>query len=134
MNIKCVGCYELQRLEMKMTSGFSIVYNCPRYFPYYATISGLIRPGRGIVEAVKDCPQRIDEHCILCHKPPVTSYGDKPIAYACAEHDEAWDNWLKKHPERRVYLAPKGRLRGANWIEVFREFIEDMRLQAEGEP
>lgn len=141
VNIKCIGCYDLLREEMTVSDmafkryrkqgNTLVVYNCPRFFPYAAAISGLLRPGSGIVEAVKDCPQRIDEHCILCPKPPVTTYGEPPIVHTCKEHYAAWGNWLEEHPERRAYLAPKGRMRHANWVEVFREFIEDMRVKAE---
>lgn len=127
--IKCIGCFDLHREEMAVGGKPLTVYNCPRYFPYACALSGLLRPGSGILEAVEDCPQRIDEHCILCGNTKVSSYGQQ-IVFICGEHDKAWGQWLKEHPERDAYLTPKGRLRRANWVEVFREFIEDMRKKA----
>jgi hypothetical protein len=132
-SIKCIGCYELLREKITLGGKDLTVYNCHRFFPYACALSGLLRPGSGIVEAAKDCPQRIEEHCILCQKPPTSSYGDPPIVYTCKEHDAAWGKWLEEHPERRAYLAPMGRARKANWVVVFREFIEDMRVKAEEE-
>lgn len=134
MDVKCVGCYDLVREEIIVSGKPLVVYNCPKYFPYRCALSGLLRPGLGVSVAVDDCPQRIDEHCILCHKPPVTSYGDPQRVYACKEHDAAWGKWLDEHPERRAYMAPRHRAIKSRWIEVFREFIEDMRRQVEGEP
>ena len=134
MAIKCVGCYELLRKEVELFGKPRVVYDCPRYFPYATFIGGLLRPGKGITEAVKDCPERLDEHCILCARTAVTSYGQQ-IVSICKEHDQAWAKWLDDHPERRHYLSgPYGRARLANWIEVFREFIEDMRSKVEGVP
>ena len=127
--IKCIGCYDLHREERVVTGKTLIVYTCPR-FPYDCVIGGLLRPGQGTLKAVTDCPQRIDEHCILCPKTPVCTYGEPPMVYTCKEHDAAWGSWLNEHPQRLAYLAPKGRSRKANWIEVFREFIEDMRVKA----
>jgi hypothetical protein len=127
--IKCIGCYDLHREERLMTGKRLIVYTCPR-FPYDCVIGGLLRPGQGTLKAVTDCPQRIDEHCILCGNTKFSSYGQL-IVFICGEHDKAWGQWLKEHPERDDYLTPKGRLRQANWVEVFREFIEDMRVKAE---
>lgn len=131
--IKCIGCYDLRREEMVLSGKDLIVYTCPR-LPYDCVIGGLLRPGLGTLKAVTDCPQRIDEHCILCPKPHVSTYGLPPMVYICEEHGEAWGKWLEEHPERRAYLTPKGRNKKANWVEVFREFIEDMRVKAEGEP
>lgn len=131
--IKCVGCYDLLREEIEFKDRPLVVYNCPRFFPYATAISGLIRPGKGIVEAARDCPERLDEHCVLCANTDGVTYGI-PYVFICKEHSRAWGNWLDQHPERRAYLAPKGRARQANWIEVFREFIEDMRQEAEGTP
>ena len=126
MNIKCIGCLELHREEMKITSQNLGVYKCSR-FPYYAAISGLLHPGKGILAAVADCPEDPLEHCILCPSTEVTHYGDN-IVSTCSEHYQAWSKWLDQHPERRAYLhSPHGRAKKANWIEVFREFIEDMR-------
>jgi len=126
--IKCVGCYDLLREELTLGGKPLIVYNCPRFFPYACALSGLIRPGSGITEAVEDCPEQLGAHCILCTKTELVSYGLQDV-FICKEHDRAWGKWLEDHPERRAYLAPKGRLRQSNWIEVFREFIEDMRQE-----
>ncbi len=125
--IKCIGCYGLRRNELTVGGRPLVVYNCPGFFPYECALSGLLLPGSGIVEAVKDCPEQLGEHCILCAKPWVTSYGFPPNVFACKEHDQAWGKWLKDHPDRHAYISPIGRLRKANWVEVFREFIEDMR-------
>lgn len=126
--IKCIGCYALLREELTLKGRPLVVYDCPLFFPYACALSGLLQPGSGIVEAVKDCLEHPEEHCILCSKTEVTHYGDLPLA-ACHEHHKAWSKWLDEHPEREAYLKPMGRLRKANWIEVFREFIEDMRVK-----
>jgi len=133
MNTKCIGCYDLLREEVELGGRYLIVYNCP-HFPYACALSGLLRPGSGIIEAMNDCPERIEDHCILCPKTDLISLGEPPIVFICTEHYHAWSKWLDEHPERQAYLSPKGRARKANWIEVFREFIEDMRKEAEGQP
>jgi len=132
MVIKCIGCYELLREEVELKGKPMVVYMCPRFFPYACVISGLLRPGKGIIEGVKLCPETPDEHCILCGKTDVTHYGREIVM--CKEHDRAWGKWLDQHPERRARFSPKGRLRTPNWIEVFREFIEEMRPSVEGTP
>jgi len=126
--IKCVGCYDLLREELDIGGKLLVVYNCPRFFPYACALSGLIRPGSGIVEAVRDCNEDPLSHCVLCSNTKITHYG-QDIVSICSKHDLAWGKWLEEHPERRAYLAPKGRSRQSNWIEVFREFIEDMRQE-----
>ena len=127
MNIKCIGCPELRREDIER---FGVVYKCPR-LPYYTPIGGLIRPGKGILKAAAECPVDPLGHCILCTETKVTHYGDN-IVSTCQEHYNAWSKWLDAHPERTAYLAPRGRSVKANWIEVFREFVEDMRLAPEG--
>ncbi len=127
--IKCIGCFKLRRGET--TAGEKprlrlITYDCFR-FPHACALRGLIRPTKDITRTAEDCPQRIAVHCILCNERPVTTYGDPPLAYACKAHDEAWGKWLEDHPKRRDSLAPKGRMNSMSWVEVFREFIEDMR-------
>jgi hypothetical protein len=140
MNIKCIGCYDLLREEMtisdkffkkyqrKRTENTLVIYNCPRFFPYACALSGLLQPGSGIIEAVKDCSEDPLSHCVVCSSTKIIHYG-QDIVSICKEHDAAWDKWLKEHPKRRAHLAPKGRVRKANWIEVFREFVEDIRRQ-----
>jgi len=134
MNIKCIGCYDLLREEVLVGGMPLVVYICPRFFPYNTTIEGLIRPGKGIIEAVKLCTESIEGHCIICSKPALISYREPKIVFICLEHGRAWGKWLGEHPERRAHLAPRGRSVKANWIEVFREFVEDMRKEAEGQP
>jgi len=131
MNIKCIGCYELRREVMEMRDKTLVVYNCPR-FPYATVINGLLQPGKGIVEAVKDCPEDPLSHCAVCSNTEIIHCGED-IVSICPEHYKAWGKWLDEHPERRAHLAPRGRSVKANWVEVFREFVEDMRRQAEGE-
>lgn len=133
MFIKCIGCYDLLREELHLKGKPMVVYNCPRFFPYACALSGLVRPGKGIIEAVKLCPEIPDAHCILCLKTDVTHYGHD-IVPICRDHDRAWGKWLNEHPERSAYLSPKGRLKQSNWVEVFREFIEEMRPSVEGIP
>lgn len=127
MIIKCIGCLDLIREELEMP-GKVVVYTCRR-FPFSAEISGLLRPGKGILKAVDDCPRHPETHCILCAQVDVLHYGDDIVAI-CKEHDRAWTKWLDALPGRRAYLSPKGRMNRACWIEVFREFIEDMRSTA----
>lgn len=124
--IKCMGCYELRRRELNMSHGVDVVYECPR-LPYMTSIGGLLRPASGTKKAAEDCPEDILQHCILCSKPG-KSYG-RQVVFMCEDHDRAWGKWLEEHPERRAYLSPHGRLKLANWVEVFREFIEGMRPQ-----
>ena len=130
MIIKCIGCYELRRRELNMSNGVEIVYECERYFPYMTTIGGLLRPASGTLEAVKDCPEDPLSHCVVCSNTEIWQFrGD--ITSICKEHATAWGKWLDAHPERRAHLAPKGRVKRANWVEVFREFVEDIRKQRE---
>ena len=133
MLIKCIGCYELLREELELKGKPMVVYNCPRFFPYWCVIRGLLRPGKGIIEAVNDCPENPHDHCILCSKTELVRMGDR-IVPICLDHFQAWGEWLDQHPEKRSRFSPRGRLITANWIEVFREFIEDMRSQMEGVP
>ncbi len=125
--IKCIGCYELLREEMQVEGRPLVVYNCPR-FAYACALSGLLRPTRAILKAANACPENPGQHCLFCKKTDVTHYGIPPLA-TCPDHYRAWSKWLDEHPERSAYLKPKGRMRTANWIEGFREFIEDMRRQ-----
>lgn len=127
MNIKCIGCYHLLREERTLEGRQLVVYACP-LFPYATVISGLLRPGSGIVEAVKLCSEDPLSHCVLCSNTKITHYG-QDIVSICKEHDAAWSKWLDIHRDRRAHLAPRGRSVKANWVEVFREFIEGMRRQ-----
>ncbi len=126
--IKCIGCYDLLREEVELKGKPLIVYNCPRFFPYAAVIGGLLRPGKGILQAEQECPKQPGQHCLFCERTDVIHYGALTLA-TCQDHYNAWSAWLDKHPERRNYFHPKGRVITANWIEVFREFIEGMRRQ-----
>ena len=139
---KCVGCLELKRdvvevsamgLKNYRTDGGKLtLYHCLRgYFPYQAVISGLMKPSTGINMAARKCPKIISGHCILClETKELRHYGHEPLVYICSKHDRAWGSWLDEHPGKRDYIAPKVRSVRANWIEVFREFIEDMRQNA----
>ncbi len=126
--IKCIGCNDLLREELDIGGKHLVVYNCPRFFPYACALSGILRPGSGITEAVKDCPEQLGAHCILCTKTDLVQYGLEVI-FICKEHDKAWGKWLNDHPGKRDYMRPGQRVVKAHWIEVFREFIEDMRIQ-----
>ena len=130
MNIKCIGCYELHREELTLEGEPLVVYSCDR-FPYACALSGLLRPGTGILEAVKMCPEDPLSHCIVCSNTKII-HGGEDIVSICSEHYKAWGKWLDENPERRAHLAPRGRSVKANWVEAFREFVEDMRKEAEG--
>jgi len=145
---KCMGCYQLRREVLDVSGagagkgyrtdeGKIVVYDClDGRFPYQAVISGLLRPSGGINTAARDCPQTIEGHCIICSQTDkLKHYGfEPPLVYICSEHDKAWGTWLDEHPGKREHIAPKGRVVRGNWVEVFREFVEDMRRKAEGEP
>jgi len=96
-------------------------------------LSGLLRPGSGIIEAVKRCPEDPLSHCAVCSNTKIIHCGED-IVSICSEHYKAWSKWLDEHPERRAYFKPRSRVIKANWVEVFREFVEYMRRQLEGEP
>ena len=124
--IKCVGCYDLLREVLVFDGKSLVVYKCPHFFPYACALSGLLRPGSGILKAVEDCPENPLSHCAVCSDTKILLYGQDVISI-CSKHDAAWSQWLEEHPERMAHLAPRGRSIKANWIEVFREFIEGER-------
>ena len=136
---KCIGCYLLRREVIDVSkmalkgyrtdAGKLVVYDClDGRFPYQAVISGLLRPSTGINTAARDCEQTIEGHCIICSQTDkLEHYGHGPLVYICGKHDKAWGTWLDEHPGKRDHIAPRGRSVRANWVEVFREFIEDMR-------
>lgn len=132
--IKCIGCYKLQREVINWAKPHrnvpTVVYGCVDCrLPYYAALSGLLRPSIEIREAAEKCPEQPLSRCVLCSQmTDLIHYGHLPDACACEEHNKAWSKWLDDHPDRLAHLAPKGRVRRANWIKVFREFVEDMRL------
>jgi len=130
--IKCIGCYELRREVMEVEGKNLVVYDCHRY-PYACVISGLLRPGKGLLGAVSDCPEDPLSHCVICPETKFTHYSEGMVS-VCEEHGRAWGNWLNDHLGRREYMAPRHRAIKARWIEVFREFIEDMRSRLEGQP
>jgi hypothetical protein len=128
MNLKCIGCNQLKREEGEWLGKHMVIYSCPK-LPYATTIGGLIRPGKGIIEAAARCPVDISEHCIICGtgRSRLRAYG-KELLYICAKCGESWSTWLSvEHPDRRQYLCPRNRLIHSRWIEVFREFIESTR-------
>jgi len=128
MNIKCIGCFELLREELTVEGRPLVVYNCLRFFPYACALSGLLRPGLGVQRAVEDCPEDPLSHCAVCSNTNITHYG-QDIVSICSKHDKAWGKWLDEHPERRAHIGPRGRSVKSNWVEVFREFVEDIRRQ-----
>jgi hypothetical protein len=127
--IKCVGCFRLKREEIERPGKRKVFYNCPLYFPYLTTIGGLVHPGKRLVEAVRDCPELTDLNCIIggCLDLNLTSYGADKIVFICMDHHRAWGKWLDAHPGKREYFSPRGRPINIRFVEVFREFIEDMR-------
>jgi len=142
MKIKCIGCYNLVRDEIKVFNPASwkpyklkgdilTIYKCPRYFEGGTTLGGLLRPSKRILEAVSKCSEDPLSHCVLCSKPVDVTYGYPPVVGACTEHNAAWSKWLDDHPDKREYISPHRRVVDAHWIEVFREFIEDMRQQGD---
>ena len=151
---KCVGCYLLRREVLdigehersflkgrrKTGEGNLIVYDCmDGRYQYKAAISGLLKPCVGINNAAHDCPRVIEGHCIFCSETQnLRHYGPEPLVYICGKHDKDWGTWLAEPDSygniRREYLTPRGRVRRENWIELFREFVEEMRQQLEGEP
>jgi len=124
--IKCIGCYELLREELVLGGKELVVYNCPRFFPYSCHLSGLLKPAKGILRAAEECPEQPLGHCILCPSTELLHYGED-IVSICKYHDRRWGDWLNNHPWKREYMAPRHRAIKARWIEVFREFIEDIR-------
>lgn len=133
--IKCVGCYDLLREEyrlkldgkdIKRRAEVLVAYICPRFFDHPFALSSLLRPVKGVLEAVEMCPDRVGEHCILCEKKGVQVYGVECV-FTCDKHHRAWGKWLNEHPGKRESIRPGRRLRKDRWIEGFREFIEDMR-------
>jgi len=149
---KCIGCYQLRREELdiemsrifkdrrKNDEGKLVVYDClDGLYPYQAAISGLLHPSVGINQAARGCPRVNEGHCILCPETDnLLSYGKEPLVYICKEHDKAWENWLDEVDSysnvRREYIAPRGQMIRSIWIELFREFIEEIRQQLEGKP
>ena len=142
--IKCTGCLKLKR-EVLKTSDHSVLkgyrtteegavvsYDCPN-FPYVTVMSGLLRPGKGIQKAVRECKEHIPSaHCMLCGSGEEyhTLGGlevEDCLAVLCNKHYWAWSNWLNNHPERRKSFAPRGRPVLAAWLDAFREFVEEMR-------
>jgi len=128
--IKCIGCYDLLRevylLRGKDEGKVLVAYNCPRFFDYSFALSSLLRPVKGVLEAIEMCPDRVGEHCILCEKTDVVAYGVECVV-TCDEHYRAWSKWLDEHPDKEKSTRPGHRLKKDRWIEAFREFIEYMR-------
>lgn len=151
--IKCIGCGQLKRelLEIRLVNK-PVVYYCPRAldrmqpllprqverrthdcsrFPYYAALSGLLRPGKGIREAAAGCPEDIKK-CVICGSTEeLVKYGPEPVAFACKAHNQSWSDWLDQHPNKLESFKPKGRVVTRLWIDVFREWVEDAKLKME---
>lgn len=148
--IKCIGCYELRQEEIscseelmkdfrKNDRGTLVTYTClNHYFPYATVISGLLYPGKGIRNAVEQCPLRPRESCVICQSPGIAHLGgfesDDCLAAVCKDHYHAWGDWLDEHDALRRKIDPRGRNRTSSWIEVFREFIEYIRQKSGGTP
>ena len=132
MKIKCIGCYELLRDDMVTSQGVQVVYNCPEFFPYSTGVGGLIRPGKGLIRAVEKCPKVLGKTCLFCGGATASFYGFEMLA-TCQKHHEEWSRWLDEHSERLAYLSPLGRVRQDHWIQIYREFIEDVRRKARKE-
>jgi len=130
MVIKCIGCYDLLRVERLVEGQPLVGYSCRLLPPNAYALSGLLRPGLGVLRAVEACPKDPLSHCVVCRITKVVHYGQN-IVSICEDHGDAWGKWLDEHPERRAHLAPQGRSVKANWVEVFREFVEDIRRQDE---
>jgi len=138
---KCIGCYQLRREVIDISAmslkgyrtdtGKLVVYDClDGRFPYRAVISGLLKPSVKVNIAAHNCPKTIEGHCIICEETErLKHYGYEPLVYICSKHDKAWGTWLDEHPGKRDHIAPRGRSIRANWIEIFREFVEDIRRQ-----
>jgi hypothetical protein len=124
--LKCIGCMDLLREEVPVGGKTLVVYNCPSFFPYACALSGLFRPTSNITKAIEECPKQTDTHCILCENTDLMRFG-RGIVYVCEKHVWEWSKWLDDHLGKREHIAPKGRLKQANWVEVFREFIESKR-------
>jgi len=127
MIIKCIACIELKRRELKINGEAAILYDCP-HLPYMTSIGGLMRPGSGTIKGAEACPENPRSHCAICSETKIQHYGHG-IVSICPEHDKAWGQWLDEHPEKREHIAPRGRAIRANWVEVFREFVEYKRGQ-----
>lgn len=127
--IKCIGCQHLYREVINRLKGPVVVYDCwLGRLPYSATLSGLLRPAKGITSGAEKCPEQPTTRCAVCQQTTdLRYYGSDNSVATCQEHDKAWGKWLDKYPERRACLAPRGRLITANWVELFRDFIEEMR-------
>ena len=116
--LKCIGCKQLIMVSMERADRTKVYYDCLDHFlPYMTSIGGLLLPAWGTQKAAAACPEDITTHCILCESTATGRYGDE-LVWVCPVHDKAWGKWLDAHPERRGYLAPKGRARRSNWIEV----------------
>ena len=132
--IKCVGCRELVRETAARRGRSFVIYTCQRYLPFWCTLSGLLRPGTRLQEAVRDCPWVEGNSCALCAHAPEESLGGEGVVYLCEGHLAAWSGWLNIHPGKREYIRPNKRPILARWVEVFREFMEDARRPAAGRP
>jgi hypothetical protein len=125
--IKCVGCYGLVRKVVHLRDNDLVVYRCPGFFPFDCALSGLLRPVKDIIQAAKNCPKRSGEQCILCEEKGTQIFGVECV-FMCNKDDRAWSKWLTEHPGKREYICPGKRIKTDRWIEVFREFIEDIRV------
>ena len=111
-------------METNGTSVASSILQVEDLRVYFKTLSGILK-------AVEGCPEDPLGHCVLCSNTKILHYGGQDIVSICVDHDKAWGKWLDEHPQWRAHLAPRGRSVKANWVELFREFIEDMRQKGQ---
>lgn len=141
--VKCTGCLKLKREVLDASAealkayrttpeGKLVCYDCPN-FPYITVMSGLLRPGKGLLKAVEACKDHTrSARCMLCgSEEDYHTLGsidvEDCLAVLCSPHYNAWSNWLDNHPEHRKLFAPRGRPILSAWLDAFREFVEDMR-------
>jgi hypothetical protein len=121
MNLKCISCRELERQKM----GDVVVYFCKK-FPYPCPLEGLLKPGEAVSKAAMACQEDPLASCVICHSEEIIKYGGDIVAI-CPKHDGAWAEWLKSHPSRYEHMSRNGKAVKEAWVEVFREFVEDMK-------
>lgn len=128
--LKCIGCGLLKREIVTYHGNQLVAYNCIGLHPYAVAISGLLRPSAAITRAAEKCHVDPTKHCIICGTGRgLTTYGIE-VLRTCVKHYKAWSKWLDEHPDKEAAMRPLGRIRDAAWIDVFREFVEDMRQPA----
>ncbi len=131
--LKCAGCLYLIREAQdpeKINPKFPLViYGCEEErLPYWTSINGLMRPGKGNQRAADNCSKNVTCGCVVCgaHE-KLLSYGKDDFVYICPNHDKAWGKWLDDHPGKREYIHPRKTIITSHWIEVFWKFVAEAR-------